>query len=136
MNFKKIGIDLLLRELRGERDEDLGLLLAHDAPDARRLYVEELVLASLGIEEARQRDRLEALRPIGVGISKELVVRDKVAGAFAGAFTIVLLAAVAWLFVFGDDTWPGWSAISIAGIGYAVTIAATVTGGIVGWRHA
>jgi hypothetical protein len=58
------------------------------------------------------------------------------AGAFAGAFTIVLLAAVAWLFVFGDDPWPGWSAIAIAGIGYAVTLAATVTGGIVGWRHA
>lgn len=58
-----------------------------------------------------------------------------VAGAIAGAFAIILLAAVAWLFVFGDDPWPGWSDTVIAGVGYAVALAATITGGIIGWRH-
>lgn len=58
-----------------------------------------------------------------------------VAGGLAGAFTIVLLAAVAWLWVFGDDPWPGWAEIVIAGAGYTVGLVATVAGVIIGWRR-
>ena len=58
------------------------------------------------------------------------------AGAIAAAFTIILLAAVAWLFVFGDDPWPRWSDFAIPAVGYAVALAAIVTGAVIGWRSA
>ena len=80
-----------------------------------------------GAAPSRRRQVLMATVGAGIGL---------LAGAFAGAFTMVLLAAVAWLFVFGDDPWPGWSDIAIAGAGYAVALTATVIGGIAGWRHA
>lgn len=79
-----------------------------------------------GVPPSRRRQILMAAAGSAIGL---------VAGSFAGAFTIIMLAGVAWIFVFGDDPWPGWTGVAIPAAGYAVALVATVTGGIVGWRH-
>ena len=81
--------------------------------------------AHMTLPPSRRRKVLMAAAGAGAGL---------VAGTFAGALTIVLLAAIAWLWIFGDDPRPGWADAVIAGAGYAVAIACTITGGLAGWR--
>ena len=56
-------------------------------------------------------------------------------GAYAGLIMVGGGAAgTAWLFLFGDDPWPGWSEIVIPLVALAGSLAGAYAFGLAAWR--
>ena len=65
---------------------------------------------------------------IAAGITWGIVL-----GAAGGIYAGGIAAGFAWLFLFGDDTWPDWSEPAIAGVAMAAGLAILAGCSVLGW---
>lgn len=62
-------------------------------------------------------------------------VGGTILGGLLAASIMVMGAGAFWLFIFGDDAWPGWAEAALVGVAYVVALVVLGAALREGWRR-